>query len=84
MEVFAVEVGEGEALFFFGEEVKVGVFEHSLEDLLVAGLGERGEGDHLAGEVVGGLGDLVERDDLGHEADSVCLSRVDQAGGQQM
>ena len=49
----------------------------------MAGLGERGERDHLASEVVGDIGDLVERDELGHEADSVRLARVDQAGGQQ-
>ena len=83
LKVFAVEVGEGEALLLIGQEVEVWVSEHSLEYALVPGLRERCERDHLAGEVVGDLGDLVQGDDLGDEADSVRLLSVDQPGRQQ-
>ena len=49
----------------------------------MAGLGEGRERDHLVGEVVGDLGDVVEWDDLSHEADSVGLLRVDKTRRQQ-
>ena len=47
----------------------------------MARLGQRREWDHLTGEVVGYVGHFFQRDDLGHESDSVRFLRVYQAGG---